>query len=351
MSVASSVQKGDFDLDVISLRKPLEFPDGTIQNTAYSGDGSEDLAEVLGIGNDALGQDILGVGVLEVNTQIQLLPTGNTVNFAGEINQVALGASFAGNQMLPTIITSNAGQGSTPALIVSDNTLGDGLYVIPNAPNNASNPIVTAGDIAITSTTQAMAICCDSTTTNGVRITATTVDLGAGGNADTPTVNMSFNASPNQIVATAPSGMAVSGPSSANTATPALTASGGGNSIGLFPSIGAGSYGPFHTAGSMEILGIGTSPSVGTLELSTYNNTLSAGVRITPTYTLIGAGGASSDPTVRIEMNKTANLMELFYTNLQLQTGALPNAAGASSGLYLPVNINGVNYKIALLNA
>lgn len=67
MSASSSV--GDFNLNLVKLRKPLEFADGTIQDTAYTGDGSETLAEVLAVDNDALGQDIVGVDNLSL-TQI-----------------------------------------------------------------------------------------------------------------------------------------------------------------------------------------------------------------------------------------------------------------------------------------
>ena len=40
--------------------------------------------------------------------------------------------------------------------------------------------------------------------------------------------------------------------------------------------------------------------------------------------------------------------INLQYTDLTITTGALPNTAGASSGLYLPITINGTAYKISL---
>ncbi len=66
-------------------------------------------------------------------------------------------------------------------------------------------------------------------------------------------------------------------------------------------------------------------------------------------YAMIGAGGTTSDPDVRIEMNRSGGLMQMFYTNLQLTTSSLPNFSSGSSGQFLPITINGVNYKIALM--
>lgn len=66
MSVSNSI--GSFDLDLINLRKPLKFSDGTIQDTAYTGGaGVPTLAEVLTAGNDGNEQDIVDVDTIEFN--------------------------------------------------------------------------------------------------------------------------------------------------------------------------------------------------------------------------------------------------------------------------------------------
>lgn len=66
MSVSNSV--GSFDLDLINLRKPLKFNDGTIQSTAYTGSiGVPDLDHVLTSGNDANNNDIVNVDTIEFN--------------------------------------------------------------------------------------------------------------------------------------------------------------------------------------------------------------------------------------------------------------------------------------------
>lgn len=351
MSASSSV--GDFDLNLVKLRKPLEFADGTIQDTAYTGDGSETLAEVLAIGNNASNQDILGVGNLQVNTQIQLTPTGNSVNFSGEINQVALGLLYSGNQMQPTLITSNQGQSATPALILSDNTLGDGLYFFPNSTNNLNNPLVQTNDISIiaSSVSQNLTIAPSSTTTCGVRMTDTTMVMGVGGTAVTPSQNITFNNPANTITATTTGGVAIQSSTIEPTPTLKIVDVPTGQATYHIPKANAGNYQPMTTANNQQIIAWGTAGvNTQTLEIIPHCSQ-SCGIRLqssgTP-YAMIGSGGGGADPSVRIEMNRTANLMELFYTNLQVATGALPNTAGASSGLYLPITINGVAYKIAL---
>lgn len=66
MSVSNSV--GLFDLDLINLRKPLKFNDGTTQSTAYTGSiGVPDLDHVLTSGNNGNGNDIVNIDVLQTN--------------------------------------------------------------------------------------------------------------------------------------------------------------------------------------------------------------------------------------------------------------------------------------------
>lgn len=49
MSSSSSV--GDFSLNTVKMRKPVQFPDGTTQTTAYTGGtGVETLEQVLTAG-------------------------------------------------------------------------------------------------------------------------------------------------------------------------------------------------------------------------------------------------------------------------------------------------------------
>lgn len=100
MSATNAI--GDFDLNTIKLRKKIEFPDGTIQETAAT-DGNEDLAEVLAVGNDAGGLDIENVGIVtaesfnlfetgNVGTSITSIPNDGSVNF--DNNDLGAGFNF-----------------------------------------------------------------------------------------------------------------------------------------------------------------------------------------------------------------------------------------------------------------
>lgn len=200
MSSSSSV--GEFNLDTVSVRKPLEFPDGTVQSTAYTGGtGVETLEDVLTAGNNANGLSINNVGSVYINNQ----------------------TTATAPQPDLQVVTSN----------------GFGLFVVPNCSNDAYNPIVGNGDVVLTS-------------------------------------------SGNKIVTV------------------------------------------------------------------TTSSTSTCGLRILPSSLTIGCGGTLSTPSQGITFNTTPDTMTLLYNNLSISTGALPNTTGSSAGLYLPVNINGVNYKIPL---
>jgi hypothetical protein len=351
MSATNAI--GDFDLNTIKLRKKIEFPDGTIQSTAAT-DGNEDLADVLLVGNDADGQDITGVGTLEVNTQIQLTPAGDTVNFLGEINQVATGVSFAGNQLTNTLINTGVAEGSS-GLSVRDVGAVNGLYVVPNSQNNLFNPLVDAGNVSVvaSSATQTLTLSNNNATTNGVKISGATMTMGSGGTSDTPTNSLVFNNPANTIVATTDAGMVVQSSTIEPTPTLAVKDVPTGQELYFIPKANAGNYQPMSQVNNQQIVAGGTK-NTQVLEIVPWCD-LNCGIRLQPSttlpYAMIGAGGAGADPTVRIEMNKTENEMELFFNTLKIQeTAGLPNSAGASSGFFLPVNINGTIYKIALLN-
>ena len=335
MSVSSSIQKGDFDLNVVSLRKPLEFADGTIQSTAYTGAGGvPTLEEVLLAGDDAQGNDILGVNDLEVNNQIQLTPAGNVVNFLGEINQIAGGLGFNGNQLQPTLVSSNAGQGVGIGLIVADNTLGDGFYILPNANDNLYNPIVQAGDIAMVaqSASQSLSIVPDSATTCGLRITDTSVLIGAGGAVDTPTQNIIFNNPANRITATVTGGMVVQSSTIEPTPTLSTLDVPTGQSTYFIPKANAGNYNPTCQANSQQIVAFGTA-GVGTQALEIVpHSTTSCGVKVAPTFCEIGAGGGGADPTNRINFSGAGTLE--YGSSHQFVNGvAQYSPAGNASGI------------------
>ena len=60
---------GAFSLNNVIVRKPIMFPDGTIQSTAYTGaSGVPTIEEVLISGDDANGLDIVGVDNLSLTS-------------------------------------------------------------------------------------------------------------------------------------------------------------------------------------------------------------------------------------------------------------------------------------------
>jgi hypothetical protein len=329
MSASSSV--GDFDLNVVKLRKPL----------------------------DASGQDILNVGTLEVNTQIQLTPAGNTVNFLGEINQVTAGAAFAGNKLTNTTINTGEAEGSN-GLSVRDVGAVNGLYVLPNSPNNLFNPLVNAGDVSVvgTSASATLTLSNNQSTTNGVKITGQTMTMGVGGTGDTPTNRVVFNNPVNTISATTVSGMTIQSTDISPTPTLKVKETSTNNALIIVPKSDGGQYNPLDTATAVEMVAQidGTSADNGQQLAIVPHSATSCGVRMvsgtagsgTNAYLEVGCGGTGVDPSQRIRFNNATNQLQMTYTGLSITTGALPTTAGAALALFLPVTINGTPYKIEL---
>lgn len=152
---------GDFDLNIINLRKGLEFPDTTIQTTAYQGSsGIPTLEEVLIAGDDANGLDIVNVD----------------------------------NLTAKTAALTSTGLASLPTLNLKDTTSNNEMKFVLNADIGNYNDIVLAGNEVITAApAETLTLCSNSATTNGVRIDPTSVLIGAGGNTSTPTSSISFS--------------------------------------------------------------------------------------------------------------------------------------------------------------
>ena len=346
MSVSSSV--GDFDLNLIKLRKPLEFADGTVQDTAYTGDGSEDLAEVLGVGNDALGQDIDNVGTLTVDT---LLVNQNITQDVAGLNTLAQSA-----------VVTNLGQTLVGTISALDTVSAKQLSIIPSSLNNGYNPIVNAGDVSIVSSGSSapVTLTTTSSTTSGIRIAPTTVQIGAGGTADTPSTNISFNSTANKIISTSPSTFVIQTPDTSPTPTLQVKENTTGYSMILNPRSDGGQYNPLDTNNAIEMVAWieGSSADNGQIFAIVPHSATTCGIKMvsgdggSPTNAalVIGCGGNTSNPSQRIRFENSSSSIQFTYNFLQLNTTTLPNTAGASSGLYLPVTINGSTYKIALLN-
>jgi hypothetical protein len=105
----------------------------------------------------------------------------------------------AGNALNQTSVRTDFGSSLFPAVQVIDSVADTQLYILPNANNNAYNPIVNAGDVAIisnTSTGPAPLVLSTgtTTTTNGIRIDQSQLSMGYGGSGDIPTNNLIMNA-------------------------------------------------------------------------------------------------------------------------------------------------------------
>ena len=356
MSATNAI--GDFDLNTIKLRKKIEFPDGTIQSTAAT-DGNEDLADVLLVGNDADGQDITGVGTLEVNTQIQLTPAGDTVNFLGEINQVATGVSFAGNQLTNTLINTGVAQGSS-GLSVRDVGAVNGLYIIPNSQNNLFNPLVNAGDVSVigNAATQTLTLSNGQSTTNGVKITGQTLTMGVGGTGDDPTNKIVFNNPFNTVRATTVSGMTIETADISPTPTLTVKETSTNNALLIIPKSDGGQYNKLDTNTAVEMVGYidGGGVDEGQILAIVPHSETSCGIRMasgtggsrTNAYCEIGCGGTGADPTQRIRFNNATNQLQMTYTELSINTGTLPVELITPVASVLPITINGVDYRIQL---
>jgi hypothetical protein len=251
---------------------------------------------------------------------------------------------------------------ANPTLVARDATLGQQLMIIPNEGGGAYNPlskngnqqIVAWGDAGIN--TQVLEISPHCSQNVGVRLQSTGTPyalIGAGGTNVDPAVRIEMNRTANTITAISPSGMTLTSNLGA-TATPslALLDNISGNQIKMYPNAVDNIQNTLVQAGDVAIIG---STLTGGLTL-TNDSTTTNGIRITDTAVTMGAGGTSDTPTTSFAINtpsgqitSVSNVLQMVYTTLQLQTGALPNTAGAPTGLYLPVVVNGVTYKIALL--
>lgn len=364
MSATGSILLEDASINSVRIRKPLVFPDGTTQTTAYTGDNVVTLQEALTAGNSAGGLNISNVGTLtanavqtpslQVSTQIQLTPSGNTANFVGEINQVAIGNAFDGNQLQSTMVYNGAtGPSNQPSLVATDNVGNDGIGLLPNCLDNGFNPIVQEGDMAVVGNSVSQSFTLTKTSasaTCGVRMTDTSLMLGAGGTADVPSNVMYFNDPSGAIRVTTEQGMYVTSAGIEPTPTFALRDTVTNQSMYFLPSANGGNYNPIALEGNQQIVATSGVVDTQSIDIIPFSTTTS-GVRVAPTSVVIGAGGTTATPAQSVDCNGTPDTLTLRYTNLAIQTaGALPTTGGDPSGKFLQLTVDGTVYKLLLLN-
>jgi len=124
------------------------FPDSTIQTTAYTGTGLEDLNQVLIQGDDAMGQNINGVGGITFSTNNVILGNGAG---ASATQSICIGVNAGSNCFNATCIGNSAGGNiGTNAVAIGTNA---------SATNGSANSICIVGDgVALNPTTPGLFI-------------------------------------------------------------------------------------------------------------------------------------------------------------------------------------------------
>lgn len=100
-----------------------------------------------------------------------------------------------------SFIKTSFGNTTSPTLELSDTTTSRLLYFVMNSSNNAYNPFVNSGDLSIIASgnNAPLNLSIQSSTTTGLKVGLTSVLLGSGGTADTPTNNINIDGSTNAI--------------------------------------------------------------------------------------------------------------------------------------------------------
>jgi len=100
---------------------------------------------------------------------------------------------------------SNYGQSSTPSVVVKDRESVNELFILPNVSAGDWNPINSDGSISIigtqngTSDVATLTIAPHSSTSCGVKMTSSSLTIGAGGSDTTPSNGVTFDSSQNTI--------------------------------------------------------------------------------------------------------------------------------------------------------
>jgi hypothetical protein len=202
----------------------IQFENGTIQTTAYTGGGggSQTLAQTLVLGNSAgttsinmNNQNITNLPQITSSGDLTLNPTGTTIHCSGKILDISGGEihkcplihspnnsniTIEGRGTGVVILKGNnantqiqsTGLTTVPTLEVQDMTTTREVEIYTNATALTGNPIVQANDTTIigkgtTLTDGVIDIATNSATTCGIRLTNNTALIGAGGTSATPT--------------------------------------------------------------------------------------------------------------------------------------------------------------------
>jgi len=135
--------------------------------------------------------------------------SGNAIGSVPTLEQVLdSGDDASGQQILNAgrlTTVSNYGQSSYPSVVVKDRVSVNELFILPNVGKGNFNPINSDGSISIIGTQNGtgdvatLTIAPHSSTSCGVKMTSSSITIGAGGSDSTPSNGATFSSSHNTI--------------------------------------------------------------------------------------------------------------------------------------------------------
>lgn len=198
--MSSSNSIGDFDLNVVKIRKPLEFPDGTIQSTAGGGGGNQNLQQVLTTGNNAGGLSMTNIATINgsayppatSNIQ-QVLTAGNDAGALSILNLNDVDCNSVQGKPYPPTLGFVMGSGAIASAnldmdnfaIIDVATINGSAYP-PSTPNLSA--VMTAGNTASTSLNMS-----NNDITNVNNMVLNTLQTGQFGLTGTMASNINMN--------------------------------------------------------------------------------------------------------------------------------------------------------------
>ena len=201
--MSSSNSIGDFDLNVVKIRKPLEFPDGTIQSTAGGGGANQNLQQVLTTGNNAGGLSMTNIATINgsvyppaISNLQQILTAGNDGNGLSMTNLNDVDCNSVAGKPYPPDLGFVMGSGAVASAnldmdnfaIIDVSTINGSAYP-PSPPATPSlSAVMSAGNTASTFLDMG-----NFNITNSNSIVSNTLQTGQFGLTGTMATNINMN--------------------------------------------------------------------------------------------------------------------------------------------------------------
>jgi len=252
------------------------------------------------------------------NVKFQAALAGTPTNYPICLNPVGGNVAIGKNTTSATLdvagtaLITSTGLNSSPTLSLRDASTSNEMRFALNCIAGNYNSLVQAGDQVICATPQntgeVLTLCSNSSTTNGVRITPTSVVIGAGGSSATPTAALSFSGKTATVTGVFSQGQDASfnvlnrTQILYNSNDPAIPFnisfhikdSASSRDLQFYSNVGTQTTAPIIQSGDSAIVANSSSPS---LSLTAGFTSVYTGVRITTTSATIGFGGSASTPS------------------------------------------------------